>query len=136
MIQRIQTVWMLFAAIAAFLTLKLSFYSGTLIADNAFHSLVAMEHFWLMIFTCAIATTIFINIFLFKQRTIQFRIAISALLGECILIFMYMRQINNYSNGNFSFWAALHIFVFVFLIMAAVAIYKDDKLVKDSNRLR
>ncbi len=136
MIQRKQTIWMLFAAIAAFLTLKLSFYSGTLISDNSFHSIVATDHYLLMILTCGLGTAILVNIFLYKHRGIQFRIALFALFGECIIIFVYMRQINNYSKGNFDLWAGLHILIFVFLIMAAVAIYKDEKLVKDSNRLR
>lgn len=136
MIQRKQTIWMLFAAIAAFLTLELSFYSGTLITDNSFHSIIAKDHFILMVLTCALGTTMLVNIFLFKHRTIQFRIAIFALFGECIIIFIYMRQVNNYSKGNFDLWAGLHVLIFVFIIMAAVAIYKDEKLVKDSNRLR
>lgn len=136
MIQRKQTLWMLFAAVAAFLTLELSFYSGTLISDNSFHSVVAKDNFLLMVLTCALGTALLVNIFLFKHRIIQFRIAIFALFGECIILFIYMRQINNYSKGNFDLWAALHIFIFLFIIMAAVAIYKDEKLVKDSNRLR
>jgi peptidoglycan/LPS O-acetylase OafA/YrhL len=136
MIQRKQTIWMLFAAVAIFLTLGLSFYSGTLISDGAFHSIVAKDNYLLMILTCALGTTLLVNIFLYKHRGIQFRIAIFALFAECIIIFIYMRQINDYSKGNFNLWAALHIFIFVFIIMAAVAIYKDEKLVKDSNRLR
>ncbi len=89
-----------------------------------------------MVLTSALGTALIVNIFLYKHRGIQFRIALFALFGECILMFIYMRQINNYSHGSFDLWAALHIFIFIFIIMAAVGIYKDDKLVKDSNRLR
>ncbi|MEP6597277.1 MAG: DUF4293 family protein, partial [Ginsengibacter sp.] len=94
------------------------------------------DHFWLMVFTIALATGIFINIFLFKHRGVQFRICLFALFAECLIIFMYIQQTNNYSKGTFELWSALHIFIMIFLIMAARGIYKDSKLIKDSNRLR
>ena len=136
MIQRIQTVWMLLAAVAVFLTFKLAFYSGTLIADNSYHSLMATDNFFLLILTSALGTCIFINIFLFKQRSIQFRIIIFALLGECLIIFLYIKETGKYSTGNFGLWSALHLLIILFLILAAKGIYNDSKLIKESNRLR
>ena len=136
MIQRVQTIWMLLAAAAILLTLDLSFYSGTLAADNSFHAVVAMDNFGIMILTIALGTTLFINIFLFKYRIIQFRICIFALVAECLIIFLYTRQIHNYSKGNFNLWCALHVFVILFIILAARGVYKDERLIKDSNRLR
>jgi hypothetical protein len=136
MIQRIQTIWMILAAIAVFLTIKFSFYSGTLAVDNTYHSLTASDNFLLLILSSALGTCIIINIFLFKQRSIQFRIIIIAILAECIVIFMYINETNKFSAGNFSLWSALHILIIVFLISAARGIYKDSKLIKESNRLR
>ena len=147
MIQRVQTLWMILAAIAVFLTIKFSFYSGTLaletpanavttLAAGSYHTLKATDNFLLLILTSALGTCIIINIFLFKQRSIQFRIVLAAILAECLIIFMYIRETNKYSQGNFSIWSALHILIIVFLIFAAQGIYKDSKLVKDSNRLR
>jgi hypothetical protein len=136
MIQRVQTIWMLLAAGTTLLTLNLSFYSGILIADNSFHSLIAMDHFWLMALTIALATGIFINIFLFKHRGVQFRICFFAIFTECLIIFIYIWQTNKYSQGTFDLWSALHILIIIFLILAVVGIYKDSKLIKDSNRLR
>lgn len=136
MIQRVQTLWMLLATAAIFLTLGLPFYSGTLAADNSFHSVISMDNYGLMILTIALGTAMFINIFLFKQRIIQFRICIFALVAEALLIFLYTRQIHNYSKGNFSLWCALHLFILLFIILAARGVYKDEKLIKDSNRLR
>ena len=136
MIQRVQTIWMLLATGTVLLTLNLSFYSGILLTDNSFHSLIAMEHFWLMVLTIALATGIFINIFLFKHRGLQFRISFFAIFTECVIIFIYIWQTNNYSQGTFDLWSALHILIIIFLLMAVVGIYKDTKLIKDSNRLR
>lgn len=148
MIQRVQTFWMILAAIAVFLTIKFSFYSGTLALENtanavttlatdgSYHVVKATDNFLLLILTSALGTCIIINIFLFKQRSIQFRIIIIAILAECIIIFMYINETNKFSAGNFSLWSALHILIIVFLISAAWGIYKDSKLIKDSNRLR
>lgn len=136
MIQRVQTIWMILAAIITFLTIKFSFYSGTLLADNTYHVLMATDNFLILILTSALGTGVIIDIFLFKHRSVQFRIILFALLAECLLIFLYIRETNKYSTGNFSLWSALHILIIVFLIFAARGIYKDSKLIKESNRLR
>lgn len=136
MIQRVQTLWMLLAIAAILLTLKTSFYSGTLLTDNSFHSVMGIDNYGVMLLTVALATVLLVNIFLFKHRMLQFRICIFALLAECLIIFLYFHQVKNYSNGNFNLWCALHIFILLFIFLAARGIYKDEKLIKDSNRLR
>lgn len=136
MIQRVQTIWMILAAITVFLTLKFSFYSGNLAPDNIYHAVMAADNFFLLILTSALGTGIIIDIFLFKHRSVQFRIILFALLAECIIIFIYTRETNKFTTGNFSLWSALHLLIIVFLIFAARGIYKDSKLIKESNRLR
>ena len=127
---------MLLAALAVFLTLKFSFYSGTLIEKNTYDTVIATDNIILLILTSALGTGIIINIFLYKQRSVQIKIAIAALLVECLIIFMYIREINKFSAGSFSLWSALHLVIILFLIFAAKGIYNDSKLVKESNRLR
>jgi len=142
MIQRVQTIWMLFAALAVFLTLKFSFYSGTLINTGTtvnvepFYKVVGTDNFIIMVLTSALGTGLMISIFLFKHRTLQLRICIFALLAEFLIIFLYVREIKRFSQGSFDLWAALHMLIILFIILATVAIYKDAKLIKDSNRLR
>jgi hypothetical protein len=148
MIQRVQTIWMILAAIAVFLTIKFSFYSGTLAiqngadavtsmaTDGSYHLVTATDNFLILILTSALGTGIIINIFLFKQRSIQIRIIIEAILMECLIIFLYIKETEKFSQGNFNIWAILHILVIIFLIMASRGIYKDSKLIKESNRLR
>ena len=136
MIQRAQTLWMLLAAIAVFLTLKFSFYNGTLITDNSYHAVMATDNFFLLILTSTLGTGILINIFLFKNRTIQSRIILLAIILECVIIFLYIKQTNQFSTGSFTLWSALHVLVILFLFLAARGIYKDSKLIKESNRLR
>ena len=148
MIQRVQTLWMILAAIAAFLTIKFSFYSGTLAiqeganavtsmaTDGSYHLVTASDNFLILILTSALGTGLVINIFLFKHRSIQIRIIIAAIIDECLIIFLYFRETQKYSQGNYNIWAVLHILIILFLILAARGIYKDSKLIKDSNRLR
>lgn len=148
MIQRVQTLWMILAAIAAFLTIKFSFYSGTLAiqeganavtsmaTDGSYHLVTASDNFLILILTSALGTGLAINIFLFKHRSIQIRIIIAAIIDECLIIFLYIRETQKFSQGNFNIAAILHILIILFLVFAARGIYKDSKLIKDSNRLR
>ncbi len=136
MIQRIQTVWLLLATIAVFLTLQFPFYSGTLISNNSFHSFVAKQNFLLMVLTSALGTALLINIFLFKHRSIQFKICIIAILVEGLLLFVYYRQTKSYSQGTLSWSAIFHVVTIIALLLAAKGVYNDSKLIKDSNRLR
>ena len=148
MIQRIQTVWMILAAIAVFLTIKFSFYSGTLALQNGANAVTSMAtdgsyqlvtatgNFLILILTSALGTGIIINIFLFKHRSIQIRIIIASILVECLVIYLYIRETQKFSQGNFNIWAILHVLILLFLVLAARGIYKDSKLIKESNRLR
>ncbi|HZW70415.1 MAG TPA: DUF4293 family protein [Hanamia sp.] len=136
MIQRIQTVWMLLAAVAVFLTLKFSFYNGTLIENSVYHEIIASDSFVLLILTSALGTGILINIFLYKNRAVQSRIILLAIVLECVIIFLYIKQTAKFSTGSFTLWSAFHLLVIIFLFCAARGIYKDSKLIRDSNRLR
>ncbi|MEN9685006.1 MAG: hypothetical protein RLZZ28_792, partial [Bacteroidota bacterium] len=81
MIQRIQTLWLLVAAVLAFATLKLSFFSGNVLVNNVkeFKSFTAMSSIPLMILTVAVAITSLITIFLYKDRKLQLKIGLSVL---------------------------------------------------------
>jgi hypothetical protein len=148
MIQRVQTLWMILAAIAVFLTIKFSFYSGTLALQNSadaattlategsYRVIKATDNFLILILTSALGTGIIINIFLYKHRSIQMRIIIAAILVECLIIFLYIHETNKFSQGNFNLWSILHVLIILFLIFAAKGIYNDSKLIKESNRLR
>lgn len=136
------------AAIAVFLSIKFSFYSGTLAlqdganavtsiaTDGSYQLVTATGNFLILILTSALGTGIIINIFLFKHRSIQIRIIIASILVECLVIYLYIRETQKFSQGNFNIWAILHVLILLFLVLAARGIYKDSKLIKESNRLR
>jgi hypothetical protein len=137
MIQRLQTVWLLFAAACAFATLKFSVYSGLKANEATLHYLNGTENLGIISVTLTIGIIALIDIFLYNERKLQLRLAILAVLLECLLVFLYYRQIQLFVGaGAYSLSAVLHIGIFIFLILAARGISKDEKLIKDSNRLR
>ena len=136
MIQRIQSVWLLLAAGCAFLSIKLPYYSGTNAKAVASYELNGNENLLLLCTTVITGTLAFITIFLFKKRTLQLRLCVLGILLEAIVIFLYYREVTTFTQGTYSLWAILHSLIVIFFMLAARAINKDEKLIKDSNRLR
>ncbi len=137
MIQRIQSIWLLLAAVCVFLTLTLSTYFGTnkeLVPSSFLNGLDTLP---LIFATLATGIVALVSIFLYKNRKQQLRFTLLGLLLQLILMFLYYREIETYvGKGNFSISAVLHIAVLLFFILAAQGIRSDEKLIKDSNRLR
>ena len=137
MIQRIQSIWLFLAAVCVFLTLKFSTYVGTnkdLIPSTFLNGIATLP---LIFVTLAVGILTLITIFLYKNRKLQLRLTILAVLLEAGLVFLYYNEIQTFiGKGTFSITAILHVAVIVFLILAARGISSDNKLIKDSNRLR
>ncbi len=139
MIQRMQSLWLLAAALCAAFTYKFSFYSGNIIDKNnvsRFDNLVASSNFLLLIFTALLVAGSLIILFLYKDRKIQLRLTIVATILSFINLVIYFRQLKDFTSGNISLTAVLSFVIPVFLILAARGIWKDEKLVKSLDRLR
>jgi hypothetical protein len=141
MLQRIQSVWLLLAAAASFLTLKLSFYSGNIIKNGqpkAFSQLVATDSILLTITTVATGLLALVTIFLYKDRKLQTRLSLLALLLSGLNLVLFFIEIKKFVplEGNYDLTAAIGIVVPLFLVLAIRGIYRDQKLVKSLDRLR
>ena len=138
MIQRLQSLWLLLAAACAFATFKFSYYSGTKVNDLALHELNATGTLLLMITTIAVGVLALITIFLFKKRTLQLRLCVLGIFLEALLIFLYYREVQNFVKGQstYSLTAILHSIIVLAFFLAARAISKDEKMIKNSDRLR
>ena len=139
MIQRIQSIWLLLAAAACFLTLRLSFYSGNVVQEDQtrlFTSLTAMSNIWLMILTFFLGTGILVIIFLFRDRKLQMKLTIVAILLAVVNIVLFFGELKKFAEGSFDLASPIVFIVPVFLILAARGIYKDQKLIKSLDRLR
>ncbi len=136
MIQRIQSIWFLLATICIFLTMQFSTYAGA-DAEGMMHLIKGTTNTFLVITTSMVGVVSMIALFLFKNRKLQIRITLLAILIELVLLFFYYKEINALvGKGEFTIKALLHAGVIIFLLLAANGISKDEKLIKDSNRLR
>ena len=136
MIQRIQTLWLLLASACAFASLKLPYYSGSKLNELTLTELNGTSNFLLLIATVAVGGLALVNIFLFKKRTLQLRLCVLGILLEAIVIFLYYREMQNFSAGTFSLTSILQMVIVLSFVLAGRGINKDAKMVKNSDRLR
>lgn len=141
MLQRMQSVWLLLAAICAVLSIKYPFFSGNIETTEHlanFQYLTASFNIWILITTVAMACIAAIDIFLYKNRKMQSRLAILGILLSIGNIFLYLKEIHRFIEHQGSH-TITSIFVFaipILFFLAARGIYKDQKLVKSLDRLR
>jgi hypothetical protein len=138
MLQRVQSVWLLLAATCAFLSIKLPFYIGTNKSGVASYNLNASENYLLLGVTVLVAAVALFTIFLYKNRTLQLRLCFLGILLEALLIFLYYRETQTFvaGTGTYALTSILHSLVVIFFVLAARGINKDEKLIKNSDRLR
>jgi len=142
MIQRIQSIWLLLAAICGFLVTEAPVFKVTL-ANNVQRSIMATDSLLLFAVIIGVSCLCAIGIFLFKKRPTQFRLCIISIILTIAAIALEVKNVEDYKaatpgilKGTYQLGALLPILMIIFLIMAARAIYKDQKLVKSLDRLR
>lgn len=136
MIQRIQSLWLLLASACAFAGLKFPYYSGTNAKGITSYELNGTENFLLMVTSIAVGGLALFIIFLFKRRSLQIKLCALGIFLQALLIFLYYREVNAFETGTFSLTSVLQMITLLAFVLAARAIGKDNKLVKDSDRLR
>lgn len=136
MIQRVQSLWLLLAAACAFAGFKFPFFSGTKLNEAALQKLTASGNFLILLLTVSVGALALFAIFLFKNRTLQLRLCVLGILLEAVLLFLYYRATQNYLEGTYALTAILQPVIVLSFVLAARAINKDSKIVKDSDRLR
>ena len=136
MIQRIQTLWLLLAIGAAFASIKLPFYSGSAIANNAYLELTASTNIPILILTVLCIVICLITIFSFKNRKRQTSLSLLNIFVAIVILVLYFLRLKDFSTGSFSL-AAICVFALpAFLIMALIGIRRDAKIIKSLDRLR
>ncbi len=137
MLQRIQTIWFLLAGFAVLATLKLPYFSGINQPGVEYKELTGISGgILIMLVTITIAVIAFVSIGLYKTRVIQLRLAVVGIALEGLLIFLYYRHVSVFTQGTYSLTSILHMLVVLFFVLAARGINKDERLIKDSDRLR
>lgn len=146
MIQRIQSVFLLLAAIAAFSLFAFPFadsntaLEGSLLADQEYG---IQDHVGLLALFCIAGGLSFVSIFLFNNRKNQLLVARIALVANIIgLVLAVILFVNDKviaastADVDDGMGLYLPILFTLFAILAQHFINKDEKLVRSMDRLR
>ena len=138
MLQRIQSVWLLLAAVFDAITFRFPFYSGDWIKDNFLFviDLNAKTTIWFSILTVINGIIAFITIFLYGNRRLQLRLVYLGTFLTAVLLTLYFLEIKNFIGGNIAIWVVFYFAILVCYIFAANGILRDQKLIKSLDRLR
>jgi hypothetical protein len=141
MIQRSQTIWFLMAALSGFAMTQIPIYIATF-SNNVIRKFVATESLLLFSLSMLVACLAAVCIFLFRNRSLQFKLAIIGILASMGIIGLQVWQIENFKTSNTLvkgsyYWGGLFpIAMTIFFILAAKGVYRDEKLIKSVDRLR
>lgn len=137
MIQRIQTLWLLLAALVNAGLFYFDLYRSDLKVIRV------GDHYPSLLLTIVITALPLLAIFMYKNRTKQRNMVLISMLGTISFVSMILMRVTNLNDGSSapvtgSYWigSVLPIIALVFLIMAIRGIRKDEKLVKSLDRLR
>ncbi len=158
MIQRIQTVYMILAIVAVVLgmcnpigvftiedSLTATLYNLWVSFDNGDGTAQHVVMPWAALFALLtlVATLLTVNIFLFKKRALQMRIAnfsMLLLVGYFIAggVFLYLQMNGEVPCTGFrpTVWAAMPLIALIFSYLAFRGILKDQLLINSLNRIR
>ena len=133
MIQRIQTIWLLLASAAAFFILRFPFYytptpqALEINCSNQYSTLISLA------FSACLS---FITIFLYGNRMLQLKVVLVNFLLSVLIGFFIYKVVIEHPGGGFTLPAAALFLIPILQIMAVIRIYKDERMVKASDRLR
>lgn len=142
MIQRIQSIWLLLAAIMNAGVLYFDVYKMQM-TDGTNKVMRIADHYPSLLIAIVMILVPLITIFMFTNRKRQLTMTIVSLLGCISFITMQLGRVNSLSkpdsgviSGSYGVSAILPAVTIIFLVMALLGIRKDEKLVKSMDRLR
>lgn len=151
MIQRIQTIFLILAFIAAILLIivPLVSYKEVLTEDNIQvyvtitkinNAQIVYSPINIILFTLMVISP-FIIIFLYKNRLLQVKLCYISLVITLILVMVLAYKFHSLDNNSYSSWQVkAGVFLFsiniIFILLAKHFILKDQELIESSNRLR
>ena len=139
MIQRLQSLWLLLAAIFAFLTFKLPFYSGSKTIKGIVQPDVRLDataQIFILVLTGVVILLCFVALFMYKDRKKQLTLTIINIILSIVLLVLYFLEIGKFQTSIISLSCLFTLAIPIFLFLAARGIWKDEKLVRSLDRLR
>ncbi len=143
MIQRIQSIWLLLAALFGFLMTQLPLFVVKQ-NNNITTRMLATDSLLLFAVSIGLAVLAAASIFLYKRRQLQFRLCVVGVIISIILVALEVWKTGQYRTINanslisssYSWGALLPIAIAICFMLAARGVYKDEKLIKSQDRLR
>jgi hypothetical protein len=147
MIQRIQSVWLLLAALCSVSLFLFDITKTTYLFNNELQS-SGVSIFMYTYYIPAIAIFLVVlptaAIFLYKNRKRQRMVSILAIFMNVLFMVAYTMSLDKFTDLSkyprqsisYSIVSFLPIFSIIFIILAIRGINKDEKLVKSLDRLR
>ncbi len=145
MIQRIQSLWLLLAALVNAGLFYFDLYRADVVKNGqtVVDGLRINDHYPSLLIALVITILPLVIIFMYKQRKRQRSMAILGIVLNIGFISTVLMRVGNYTNSpaapaNGSYWigSILPLLSMIFLFLALKGINKDDKLVKSLDRLR
>ncbi len=147
MIQRIQSLWFVLAAICGGLTFQFPFYGGTRMmgGDGTETSTGQQMVAAVMTSTFNIPIIIFMSIaivgaihglFSYYNRKHQFVVTLISMISAIVALVLLFMATSKFESGGIRIEALLYFAVPVFLFLAAKGVRKDQNLIKSMDRLR
>lgn len=140
MLQRIQSIWLLLAATLSALSLKFSFFSGNKVntetRSKEWIEFNAPQSTITLLLAVAIAVASVVCVFMYKDRKRQLLVTIGLIALSLLNIVLYFNASKSFTESNTDLTALISLGTPLFLILAAIGMYKDEKMVKNADRLR
>lgn len=135
MIQRIQSIWLLLAAIFAVVSINQTFFMGSELGQPA-TVFKGSSDILVLALTIVVATVSLVSIFMFKNRNKQLWMVVFDLVISILLIAVYLMKTQQAMLGKITLESIFVFVIPVFLLFAIRGILRDRKLVKSVDRLR
>lgn len=135
MIQRSQTLWLLLAAVCAFLSFIFPFYNLNALLASESHEFTATHKIAITILTSILGALCLLLIFLYKNRKLQLRLSFVALVLSALVIWLYF-YFKDETVSGVSLFSIFTFLIPIFILMAIRGIYRDIKLIKSLDRIR
>ncbi len=140
MIQRVQSIWLFLAALFTAASFKFSFFSGNKLNTTTnvkeWIEFIASQNSIVMILAVAIAIASLISIFIYKDRKRQMLITLVTAIVAIIQIALYFNSKSAFTEASLNLGSLFSFATPILLFLAAKAIYSDEKMVKNADRLR
>lgn len=145
MIQRKQSIWLFLAALLSAGVFMFDLYRGEIKSGDVLQgrALSVPEHFPFVLVALVMVVLPLITIFMFANRKRQVRMTMMSIVANTSFISLMLFTVSRWQaetppvlSGSYWVGSVLPVLSIILLIMAALAIRSDEKLVRSVDRLR